>query len=501
MDKIMVNDDDQEKLRKILSIFPQRIAELDRQNAELEKKRSDQIIRDAEILFKQKQAELSQLFLLDNLSIFQAAQLLAWSNEIAHYQLNGNFHEIDKILTGHFEKIKLALPVVEEAVLCGALECQIHRTSTADLSIDRNSSTITKSAMRKWLITKPGYFSSGFFPEINSAEDWEPIRQRMLSEQEACGTDCLVVEEPPLITLKRATEEGQLDKYHLLWMAVRGQDILELLIAVDYNDIVGGVAMQSKAREPSYYLALPSFDANRLIIHGDAYVDSFLLPKSYLPPCAGLVLLQQLVTQSADSTIKTREPYHIRIDQEKLLVVRGQAKRFFKKHLEKTPLPSTQAPPVSSNPKMINGAEDEDPDLIKPTASPIGKKDKKRVLTNAAIKAFPVGGAPKAAITEVVEWAYNKLAKNGNTEIIKRGKIKAFLQYLKECITEGNSNYSDYVAKRIIEIRAVDSACKITMQDLTSKEKLRMLNTGKHTIINKNRVSTILSELRKNKKS
>jgi hypothetical protein len=492
MDKIMVNDDDQEKLRKILSIFPQRIAELDRKNAELEKKRSDQIIRDAEILFKQKQAELSQLFLLDNLSIFQAAQLLAWSNEIAHYQLNGNFHEIDKILTGHFEKVKLALPVVEEAVLCGALECQIHRTSTADLSIDRNSSTITKSAMRKWLITKPGYFSSGFFPEINSAEDWEPIRQRMLSEQEACGTDCLVVEEPPLITLKRATEEGQLDKYHLLWMAVRGQDILELLIAVDYNDIVGGVAMQSKAREPSYYLALPSFDANRLIIHGDAYVDSFLLPKSYLPPCAGLVLLQQLVTQSADSTIKTREPYHIRIDQEKLLVVRGQAKRFFKKHLEKTPLPSTQAPPVSSNPKMINGAEDEDPDLIKPTASPI---------THPAIKTFPIGGAPKVPITEAVEWAYYTLLESGNTEVIKPGNRKGFLKYLKECVTEGNPNYSEYVAERIKEIKAVDGDCKIIMQNLTDKEKIKQINTEKNTIINRDRISTILSEIRKNEKS
>ncbi|MDO9068412.1 MAG: hypothetical protein Q7W05_08145, partial [Deltaproteobacteria bacterium] len=148
-----------------------------------------------------------------------------------------------------------------------------------------------------------------------------------------------------------------------------------------------------------------------------------------------------------------------------------------------------------------NAIENKDHSLIEPTASPTGKKDKERALTHSSSKNFPVGGAPKAAITEVVEWAYDKLSKSGNTEIIKPGKIRAFLQYLKECITEGNANYSEYVAKRIIEIKAVDGACKITMQDLTSKEKLRMLNAGKHTIISKNRVSTILSELRKNEKS
>jgi len=150
--------------------------------------------------------------------------------------------------------------------------------------------------------------------------------------------------KPVLVTLQNATQEGQLDKYHLLRMASEGQNTLELLVYVDFKDIVSGVDVSSTSREPGIYLALPSHIFTRLIEKDGAYVDSFLLPKMYVQPDsgAGLIMLQQIVGQSRDRTIATREPYYIRTDQEKIWVVQQQAERFFKKSPDKTPIPGTQ---------------------------------------------------------------------------------------------------------------------------------------------------------------
>lgn len=108
-----------------------------------------------------------------------------------------------------------------------------------------------------------------------------------------------------------------------------------------------------------------------------------------------------------------------------------------------------------------------------------------------------IGGAPKVSITEAVEHAYDILHKSGNTEIFKKGNIKGFIQYLKECVTEGNPNYSNYVAERILEIKAVHGDCKIVMRESKLKEKLKFATTCKHEVIKKSRLSAIFSALRK----
>jgi hypothetical protein len=116
----------------------------------------------------------------------------------------------------------------------------------------------------------------------------------------------------------------------------------------------------------------------------------------------------------------------------------------------------------------------------------------------AAVKRpqHPQGGAPHTPITEAVGCAYDILKKSGNAEIIKPGKLQAFIGYLKECTTEENPNYSEYVSERIKEVKAPNGDCRIIMQNLTDKQKLQFEKTGKNQIVKKTRISSILSVLR-----
>ena len=117
------------------------------------------------------------------------------------YQLNKNERNnssaldiTDIILLPYFIKVKESQHIIKKAIINGSLESQFKKNSNDESNrntsetISINTPIVTRSAVRKWLLKKPGYFSSGFFPEINSAEDWESIRQRMLLEQEVVDT-------------------------------------------------------------------------------------------------------------------------------------------------------------------------------------------------------------------------------------------------------------------------------------------------------------------------
>lgn len=115
------------------------------------------------------------------------------------------------------------------------------------------------------------------------------------------------------------------------------------------------------------------------------------------------------------------------------------------------------------------------------------------------IQGTNTGGRPNVSITEAVKWAYDKLTESGNTELIKPRKLTGFLEYLKECVTEGNPNYSDYVSERIKEIKGIGGDCKIIMQNITDQEKANFVTTRKNYFKKKVHISTILSDLRKQK--
>ena len=111
----------------------------------------------------------------------------------------------------------------------------------------------------------------------------------------------------------------------------------------------------------------------------------------------------------------------------------------------------------------------------------------------------PTRTKPASSITEAVYYVANELSRNGNTELTKKGNLTGFLKYLKECITERNPNFSDYVAERIKEVKNISGDCQIIMQARTPTEKRNLLTEGKHKIFKKTRVSSVLSEWRESK--
>ena len=59
------------------------------------------------------------------------------------------------------------------------------------------------------------------------------------------------------------------------------------------------------------------------------------------------------------------------------------------------------------------------------------------------------GGRPKGPLYEAVEFAYLKFHNEGNTEILRPGKVTEFLDRLKDLADEENRKISDYIAERI----------------------------------------------------
>ncbi len=103
------------------------------------------------------------------------------------------------------------------------------------------------------------------------------------------------------------------------------------------------------------------------------------------------------------------------------------------------------------------------------------------------------GGAPKGPLAEAVEFAYLKFQKEGNTEILRKGKIQEFLERFKEMTDEDNRNFSDYVAERIQTVKISHSGCSITTEERSIKRGIR-LESRRYS---KSEVSKQLTNLRK----
>lgn len=132
--------------------------------------------------------------------------------------------------------------------------------------------------------------------------------------------------------------------------------------------------------------------------------------------------------------------------------------------------------------------------------SVLSEEQKERQLTAVLPKlgkVHPKGGAPKAPLTEVVEKVYKDLHERGDTEVIKPGNIVFFMDYLKRCITEKNSNESDYVQERIKKMKKISGRWVIVMQPLTGSQKIKLADTGKDETFDQSYVSKVLSDLRK----
>lgn len=108
------------------------------------------------------------------------------------------------------------------------------------------------------------------------------------------------------------------------------------------------------------------------------------------------------------------------------------------------------------------------------------------------------GGARKGALTEAIEYAYKKFKEEGNTEILRKGKIRDFLVRLKELADEkGNPNFSKDIADRIKSVKLSPSGCIVTTEEQFIESSNIRENKMKCRNFKQQRVSQILSELRK----
>jgi hypothetical protein len=107
------------------------------------------------------------------------------------------------------------------------------------------------------------------------------------------------------------------------------------------------------------------------------------------------------------------------------------------------------------------------------------------------------GGKPKGYLTEAIEYAYLKYRDEGNTEILREGKIREFCERLKELADEkSNPNFSTVIANRIDCVKIAPAGCTVTTKDkyLEASKTREIKEKGrKYT---QQRISQILVELR-----
>lgn len=107
------------------------------------------------------------------------------------------------------------------------------------------------------------------------------------------------------------------------------------------------------------------------------------------------------------------------------------------------------------------------------------------------------GGRPKGPLYEAVEFVYKKFRNEGNTEILRPGKVIEFLDRLKDLAGGENRNISDYLTERIEIVKKRNGSFTITTQERVIKEvKGRVTMEKKSTYTTKD-VSKLLTALRK----
>jgi hypothetical protein len=107
------------------------------------------------------------------------------------------------------------------------------------------------------------------------------------------------------------------------------------------------------------------------------------------------------------------------------------------------------------------------------------------------------GGRPKGPLYEAVEFAYMKFRDEGNTEILRRGKVAEFLDRLKDLASGENRKISDHIAERIEIDKKRNGSFTITTLERVIKEvkgRVTMEKKSTYTIAD---VSKLLTALRK----
>jgi len=107
------------------------------------------------------------------------------------------------------------------------------------------------------------------------------------------------------------------------------------------------------------------------------------------------------------------------------------------------------------------------------------------------------GGRPKGPLYEAVDFAYKKFRNEGNTEILRPGKVIEFLDRLKDLASGENRNVSDYITERIEIVKKRNGSFTITTQERVIKEVKCRVTTEKMSTYTTADVSKLLTALRK----
>ena len=108
-----------------------------------------------------------------------------------------------------------------------------------------------------------------------------------------------------------------------------------------------------------------------------------------------------------------------------------------------------------------------------------------------------IGGRPKGPLYEAVDFAYKKFRNEGNTEILRPGKVIEFLDRLKDLAGGENRDISDYITERIEIVKKRNGSFTITTQERVIKEVKGRVTTEKKSTYTTADVSKLLTALRK----
>ena len=107
------------------------------------------------------------------------------------------------------------------------------------------------------------------------------------------------------------------------------------------------------------------------------------------------------------------------------------------------------------------------------------------------------GGRPKGPLYEAVEFAYKKFRDEGNTDILRPGKVIEFLDQLKDLALGKNRKISDYIAERIEIVKKRNGSFTITTLERVIKEVKGRVTMEKKSTYTTEDVSKLLTALRK----
>ena len=106
------------------------------------------------------------------------------------------------------------------------------------------------------------------------------------------------------------------------------------------------------------------------------------------------------------------------------------------------------------------------------------------------------GGRSKGPLAEAIEHLYLQLKSQGNTEIIRPGKVRLFVARLRESLVEGNRNFSDYIATRIKFVNRPGHKAVVMTEDVIVKITQGCETTHKSRQYDLGEISKILHRLR-----